>query len=515
MAINFPDSPSNGDTHTASGRTFTYNTSKTKWVYSNSPNASVTSSDTAPSNPNVGDMWLDSTTGELLIYYADGSSNQWIGVSGTAGPQGAAGSAGSSVTSYAAPSNFPSSGNSVGDFAFATSAPKALYVWDGAEWDRIYSGQQEDVSFTTDPPASIDLAVDGSTSTITAAATDPDGFPISYSYDTNPSSPDQVTSIVNNNNGSFTLTPSTNAAHAGSFIFRTKAADGVMTSSRSTSVALLFAYSIEYLLVGGGGSGGTGSNTAGSGGGGAGGFLTSTTAINEGTVYQIVIGEGGVDSGSGGGDDGSPTTAFGITAGGGGHGGTAANSAGNDGSNGSNNSSGGGSSAYSSTGGSGNGTGNSGGNSSSSDYNGSGGGGSGSVGVNANGITAGDGGSGSASSITGASVTYAAGGGGGNRNIPSGTGAGQGGHSSAGDGSSWAANGSAGGRGTNATANSGSGGGGSVGSFSFLGGNGASGIVVIKVLTSDYSGTTTGSPTITTSGSHTIIKFTASGSYTA
>jgi hypothetical protein len=37
----------------------------------------------------------------------------------------------------------------------------------------------------------------------------------------------------------------------------------------------------------------------------------------------------------------------------------------------------------------------------------------------------------------------------------------------------------------------------------------------LSVPTSQYSGTVTGSPTITTSGSNTIIKFTASGSYTA
>jgi hypothetical protein len=35
------------------------------------------------------------------------------------------------------------------------------------------------------------------------------------------------------------------------------------------------------------------------------------------------------------------------------------------------------------------------------------------------------------------------------------------------------------------------------------------------VPTASYTGTTTGSPTITTSGTNTIIKFTASGSYTA
>jgi hypothetical protein len=33
--------------------------------------------------------------------------------------------------------------------------------------------------------------------------------------------------------------------------------------------------------------------------------------------------------------------------------------------------------------------------------------------------------------------------------------------------------------------------------------------------TAKYSGTTSGSPTVTTSGANTILKFTASGSYTA
>jgi hypothetical protein len=33
--------------------------------------------------------------------------------------------------------------------------------------------------------------------------------------------------------------------------------------------------------------------------------------------------------------------------------------------------------------------------------------------------------------------------------------------------------------------------------------------------TASYSGTTTGSPTVTTSGTDTIVKFTGSGSYTS
>jgi hypothetical protein len=37
----------------------------------------------------------------------------------------------------------------------------------------------------------------------------------------------------------------------------------------------------------------------------------------------------------------------------------------------------------------------------------------------------------------------------------------------------------------------------------------------LSVPTASYSGTTTGSPTVTTSGSNTILTYTASGSYTA
>jgi hypothetical protein len=46
-------------------------------------------------------------------------------------------------------------------------------------------------------------------------------------------------------------------------------------------------------------------------------------------------------------------------------------------------------------------------------------------------------------------------------------------------------------------------------------GSGGSGVVILRMATANYSGTTTGSPTVTTSGSDTILTFNASGSYTA
>jgi hypothetical protein len=66
--------------------------------------------------------------------------------------------------------------------------------------------------------------------------------------------------------------------------------------------------------------------------------------------------------------------------------------------------------------------------------------------------------------------------------------------------------------GGNGTANLGGGGG---GANTGTGGSGGSGVVIVSVPTANYSGITTGSPTVTTSGSNTIIKFNSSGTYTA
>jgi hypothetical protein len=61
------------------------------------------------------------------------------------------------------------------------------------------------------------------------------------------------------------------------------------------------------------------------------------------------------------------------------------------------------------------------------------------------------------------------------------------------------------------TANTGSGGGGDTGN----GQPGGSGVVILRILTTLYTGTYSGSPTITTDGSYTVLKYTVSGSYTA
>jgi hypothetical protein len=44
--------------------------------------ASVTISDTAPGSPTAGNMWWQSSTGRLMIYYTDANTSQWVEASG-------------------------------------------------------------------------------------------------------------------------------------------------------------------------------------------------------------------------------------------------------------------------------------------------------------------------------------------------------------------------------------------------------------------------------------------------
>jgi hypothetical protein len=71
--------------------------------------------------------------------------------------------------------------------------------------------------------------------------------------------------------------------------------------------------------------------------------------------------------------------------------------------------------------------------------------------------------------------------------------------------------------GTNGTVNTGGGGGGAGGSVVTSGGAGGKGVVILRMPDANYSGTTTGSPTVNTNvggSGDTVIIFNDSGSYT-
>jgi hypothetical protein len=286
-------------------------------------------------------------------------------------------------------------------------------------------------------------------------------------------------------------------------------------------------YTVDFLVIAGGGAGG--SSGAVGGGGGAGGYRNSystetsggggsseaSLSFSGGVVYTITVGAGGSGGqGTGGGANGSNSSISGtgistITSIGGGGGGAVSTGNGYTGG------SGGGSSGDSSVSAGGSGTANqgynggfqSGGN---GGYGSSGGGGAGAVGGNSSGSgpgnIAGNGGNGLASSITGSSVTRGGGGGGADN---TGGDFGTGGTGGGGRGASDYLTDNA----VAGTANTGGGGGGGAGA-GFTQKSGGSGVVILRMPTASYSGTTTGSPTVTTDGSDTILVYNASGSIT-
>jgi len=278
------------------------------------------------------------------------------------------------------------------------------------------------------------------------------------------------------------------------------------------------AYSIDFLVVAGGGGGGTDN----SGGAGGGGMRTSTQSATPGVTITCTVGAGGngATSGVSSGNSGSDSSISGtglttITSTGGGYG-AYGNNPGDDGG------AGGGAGTGSASGGSGNtpsttpsqGADGGQGISAAPSYGGGGGGGggaSGTTGANATSTTAGDGGDGTQSSITGSATYYAGGGGAAGDQVGI---EGTGGLGGGGDGLH-----SPSGSPTACDATDGLGGGGGAHYVALnpanpRAGNGGSGVVILSVPTANYSGTTTGSPTITTSGSNTILTFTGSGSYT-
>ena len=383
----------------------------------------------------------------------------------------------------------------------------------------------------TSPAASTSLgniyngqtALDANFTRIVAA--DPDGSDLQFSISSG-SLPQGLD--INTNDGTFEGT-CTQADASAVFTFDVQISDGLNTATRQYKITQVLAPAIEYLVVGGGGGGGSGNrgndNFSGCGGGGAGGYRTGNISLSSSRTYTITIGSGG-NGGNGGNSSAQAGTASSLAApgittvssAGGGHGGRETEpgtSGGSGGGGGSRNGEGpgagsGGSGNSPSTSPSQGNNGGSGGNESG----GGGGGGAGQAGITHPGgqNTGAQGGNGTANDITGTSITYAGGGGGGIHGPPGDVGPG----GSGGGGNGGRNIGPRGGQ--PGTANLGGGGGGAGPNTGTggepAGGTGGSGVVILRIPTAQYSGTTTGSPTVTTDGTDTVVKFTGNGSYT-
>lgn len=191
MPINFPNNPSNNDTTTLGGITYTYDSAATTWTANapistgldSSETISLVDSDYVQARQSAGGVTVYSTMQQLIA--ATGMSN--------------------------------------GDQALVT-ANNNLYIYSGSGWYKIATVQNDSPSAITGVDSNYTLAIDGTATTITAVSTDPEGFPLTYGYSTS-----GLGSIatISQDSSVFTITPSTNTANAGSFTLTITATDNV------------------------------------------------------------------------------------------------------------------------------------------------------------------------------------------------------------------------------------------------------------------------------------------------
>ena len=246
-----PSSPSSGDMwfNTTNLKMYVYyvDTDGAQWIQTTSDAAveNATPSDTAPTNPSSGDIWFDTAGLNLYVYYSDGDSNQWIqmnseatstptipsDVSDLTDSTGLLSSGGVTTVHANMAALIAATGMSSGDQALVT-ANNNLYIYNGSGWYKIATVNNQSPSAITGVNGTYELAMDGSPTTITAVSTDPEGFPLTWSYSTT-----GLGSIatITNTDGVFTITPSTVEANAGTFTLTISATDGTNGAVNASS----------------------------------------------------------------------------------------------------------------------------------------------------------------------------------------------------------------------------------------------------------------------------------------
>lgn len=221
MAINFPDNPSDGDIATVGGVTYTYTASSNTWKPPVPGASASTLTDLSIS---------DGTAGQLLT--TDGNNNF-------------------SFTSIASASSteifadmaalIAKTGMSAGDQGLVLENNK-LFMYTGSAWYLIATMINNSPTAITNVDSTYNLAIDGTPTVITAVSTDPEGFPLTWSYAVTSGSLGSTATISQTDNV-FTITPSTNSVDAGEFSITFSATDGGSSGivNKVTSISLAFA----------------------------------------------------------------------------------------------------------------------------------------------------------------------------------------------------------------------------------------------------------------------------------
>ena len=253
MALNFPDSPSNGDTHTANGIQYTYNSTATTWTDISGNVMFV--ADTSPTNPNSGDLWWNSSDLKLYVYYNDGTTSQWVanpfGPTGATGPAGTTGAAGTSQTPTLLVADMAAlvavTGMAAGDKALVTGLNK-LFMYTGSAWYLIATMTNSSPTAITGANATYTLASDGTATTITLVSTDPEGGPLTWAQTVSVGNLNGTT--ISNVDNVFTVTP--HASNATTFSLQFSATDmvsGIATVVSAFTLSFGFGGTLSYYAI--------------------------------------------------------------------------------------------------------------------------------------------------------------------------------------------------------------------------------------------------------------------------
>ncbi len=143
----------------------------------------------------------------------------------------------SPITTYATASQLPLSGVNTGSMAFVT-ATNRLYLWNGSGWFNI-ALVNTSPTITGGANASYTFATNGTPIVLTLVGSDPEGVPLTWSYQVTSGSLGGTATISQSNNV-FTLTPSTNIANGGAFGVTFTANDGINIATTTSSFTLAF-----------------------------------------------------------------------------------------------------------------------------------------------------------------------------------------------------------------------------------------------------------------------------------
>jgi len=179
--INFPDSPSNGATHTVGGITYTYNSTKGYW---------------------------------------------------TATAASTGGGGGGAVPVYLNFAALPTTGNTEGDLAYLTSLQR-LVAWDGTGWAGTALVNEAPTAITG-LSASYSLNAGDPAEVITLGSTDLEGASLTWSYAVTSGALGNAT--VSQSGNVFTVTPTANSS--GTFEITFTASDGVSSTTASASFTI-------------------------------------------------------------------------------------------------------------------------------------------------------------------------------------------------------------------------------------------------------------------------------------